>query len=356
VASVSPGVAATPPAVPSTSTSVAATPPAVPSAGSGAPPVDDAAPPAPATFAWLKAAQARRVRVVRPETATCLSSLDVDDQLGEWRAAMEAGSPTRITVLAFSRYGMGCPCYEWFSFNGGSLLPFFVHGLPTQGVLPPRVHGGAFSLTGYFTGRRINTYEWYAAHGSPDAKPDEGGDYDERHLEFVVEGFCFHPPRPDPEWNKLYGESNAAMRKLGVPFCKIESPCLNWPKALPTGECTRELVSKKAHLFNDRDMLPEWDAAAARYRNGTPDEPQSKPCASISIQAWGDVDARRLSERHGAKTFERVGDVPEIAEIALGLTPPWALHFESPDRAIDAMPGMLCDPEVASARICRVSE
>lgn len=347
--------------VASASPRVVAQPPDIPSALASAQPPDadadaDAAPPTPATFPWLKAAQALPVRIARPESATCLSSLDVDDNLDDWRAAMEAGSPKRITVLAYARYGMGCPCYEWYSFAGGSLLPFFVDGLPTEGVAPPRVHGGAFTLTGYFTGRQINTYEWYAAHGSPDATPEEGGDYDERHLEFVVEGWCFHPPKPDPGWNKLYRESNTAMRKLGMPFCKAENPCLDWPKVLPTGECTRELVSKKAHLLNDRDMLPEWDAAAARYRNVSPGEPQRQPCASVSIQTWHDAGARGISERHGAKTFERVGDIPEIAEIALGLTPPWTLHFETPDRAIDAMRGLLCDPEVASASICSAAK
>lgn len=265
---------------------------------------------------------------------------------------MEAGSPNRITVLAYARYGMGCPCYEWYSFAGGSLLPFFVDGLPTEGVTPPRVHGGAFTLTGYFTGRQISTYDWYAAHGSPDAEPEEGGDYAERHLEFVVEGWCFHPPKPDPSWNKLYRESNAAMRKLGMPFCKTENPCSDWPKALPTGECSRELVSKKAHLLNDRRMLPEWDAAVARYRNGSSGEPQRQPCASVSIQTWHGADARRISEKHGAKTFERVRDVPEIAEEALDLTPAWTFHFESRDRAIAAVPALLCDPDVASAWLC----
>jgi hypothetical protein len=339
--------------VASASPSVVTPPKAVPSASASAPPPEaDAAPPAPVTFAWLKAAQALPVRVARPETGTCLSSLDVDDNLDDWRAAMEAGSPKRVTVLAYARYGMGCPCYEWYSFAGGSFLPFFVDGLPTEAVIPPRVHGGAFTLTGYFTGRRINTYEWYSAHGSPDAKPEEGADYDERHLEFVVEGWCFHPPKPDPSWNKLYRESNAAMRKLGIPFCKTESPCSDWPKALPTGACTRDLVSQKAHLLNDREMLSEWDAAATRYRSGLPNEPQLKPCASVSIRTWHDADARRLSEKHSAKSFERVGDVPAIAEIALGYRPPWTLHFETPDRAIDAMPGLLCDPDIASASLC----
>lgn len=269
---------------------------------------------------------------------------------------MEQGAPKRLTVLAYARYGMGCPCYEWFSFEGGRMLPFFVDGLPTEGVLPPRVHGGSFTLTGYFTGRRISTYEWYAAHGSPDAQPEEGGDYAERHLEFVVEGWCFHPPKPDPAWNKLYRESNAAMRKLGMPFCKVESPCLDWPKALPTGDCSRELVSKKAHLLDDRDMLPEWDAAATRYRSGLPGEPQRKACASVSIQTWRAADARHVSEKHGAKSFTRVSDLPEIAEIALDLTPSWTFHFETPERAIDAMPALLCDPEVARARLCTAAQ
>lgn len=269
---------------------------------------------------------------------------------------MEAGAPKRLTILAYSRYGMGCPCYEWFSFSGGGLLPFFVRGLPTEGVLPPRVHGGSFSLTGYFTGRRINTYEWYAAHGSPDAKPEEGGEYDERHLEFVVEGWCFHPPKPDPDWNELYRESNTAMRRLGIPFCKTESRCSDWPESLPTGECTRDLVSKKAHLLDDRELLAEWDAASARYRAGPPNEPESKPCASVSVRTWRAADAGKLAEKHRAKSFERIGNVPEIAEIALNLTPPWTFHFENPDRAIDAMPALLCDPEIASASLCSAAK
>jgi hypothetical protein len=142
------------------------------------------------------------------------------------------------------------------------------------------------------------------------------------------------------------------MRQLGVPLCKAQNRCMNWPKALPTGTCSRNLVSKKAHLLDDRDLLPEWDAAATRYASGAPDPPKDVPCASVSVQTWRTADARTLARKHGAKSFEPVGDIPEIAEIVLWTRPTWTFHCEDAARAIDAMPNLLCDPNVASAWIC----
>jgi hypothetical protein len=297
--------------------------------------------------AWLGPALARPVKAARPETATCVSSVDVDDLITGSQAAMEKSSPKRITLLAFSLYGMGCPCYEQFGFAGHAILPFFVRDLPGATRLPPRVHGGSFTLTGYFTGRRINTFEWYAATGVLDATPEEGADYAARHLEFIVEGWCFHPPKPDPGWTDLFAESIAEMRRLGVPFCKAENPCSNRPepKRLPTGTCSRDLILKKARLLDDRSLLQDWDAAAIRYRDGLPHNPTGAPIASVSIGVWRDADAGALARRHGAKSVEQMES-----------SSTWVLSFEDAGRAINAIPGLLCDPEVTGASINSISK
>jgi len=322
--------------------------PSAPSPTVSAEPAEKAAPRARAAFPWLNAALTRPSRIVRPETATCLSSLDVDELMPDWQAAMDSNAPKRVTILAFSRYGGGCPCYEQYRFAGGDILPFFVRGLPSADSLPPRVHGGAFTLTGYFTGRNIDTYDWYTALGMPDVIPEEGADYESLSLEFVVEGYCFHPPAPDPGWDELFAESSAEMRRLGVPFCKTENRCFDWPKALPTGTCSRELVSRKAHLLNNRGLLEEWDAARMRYFLGTPSDPHAAPSDSISVETWRDPDPQLLAARLGAKSFDSGDEAPYVDPFVLDGSRSWVLHFRNSESAIDALPRVLCDPDVAS--------
>jgi hypothetical protein len=249
---------------------------------------------------------------------------------------MAEKAPKRITILAFASYGMGCPCYEQYSFRGGSILPFFVRGLRRTDPSPPRVHGGAFSLTGYFTGRRINTYEWYAALGYPDAKPDEGADYEWRHLESIAE-----------------------MRQLGIPFCKTENRCFDWPKELPSGACSRELVSKKAHLLDWPDLVNEWDAAQIRYLLGSPADPNAIPSQSISLETWHRPDIQLLASRLGAKSFEsKQGSadvsIPDADLDSLDDSEDWIFHFDDTESAIDAVQRALCDPSVEAARMSAV--
>ncbi|MDI1446199.1 hypothetical protein [Polyangium sp. 6x1] len=319
-----------------------ATAPAPPSPSSAAPPLEPPAPTVRPTPAWLDPALKQPVRPARPEAATCVSEVDVDDLVQSSQAAMEKNEPQRITIQAFSLHGMGCPCYEQMGFAHHAILPHTVRGLPGSSGLPPRVHGGSFTLTGYFTGRRINTYEWYAAQGVSDATPEEGADYASPYLEFVIEGWCFHPPKPDPDWDKLFAESNAEMRRRGVPFCKVESPCANRPEpaTLPTGPCSRDLILQKARLLDNRDLLAQWDAAAVRYRNGFPRAPKGLPREVVSLDVWRDADGAALGRKHGAKSFEH-----------LGSSETWFLTFENAERAIDAMPGLLCDPDVAGASL-----
>jgi hypothetical protein len=306
------------------------------------------------TFPWLRAALARPVRIARPETTSCLSSLDVDDLLPSWQLAMARNSPERISILAGSSSITGCPCYERFSFAGGDILPFFVRGVPSGGIFPPGVHEGAFTLTGYFTGRRINTYDWYAANGAPDAKPEEGANYESPALEFVVEGLCFHAPDPGPVRDELVAESNAVIRRLGVPFCKTKSPCFDSPKALPVGVCSRDLVSKKARLLNSRDLLAEWDAAKQRYLFGLCDDPRGVPTEYLWVETWHDADPVTLASRLGAKSVAPADGIPEFATIVMGEdSQPWRFRFDSLESAIDAVPRALCDPDIVSVRMMR---
>jgi len=321
----------------------AATPPAPSISGTLAP----TAPMVRPTPEWLPAALARPATIARPEAATCVTSLDVPDLLAGAEVAMAKGSPKRINILAFSLYGMGCPCYEQFGFAHNSILPFFVRGLPGAARLPPRVHGGSFTLAGYFTGRRIDTYEWYAADGVHEVKPEEGADYTSRHLEFIVEGWCFHPPKPNPDSNDLFDESIAEMRRLGVPFCSLENACSNRPepKSLPVGPCSRNLLLRKARLLDDQSLLLEWDAAQARYREGPPHDPKGEPRDEVSVNVWRDADVSALARRYAAKRFERIAN-----------SSTWILQFDGVPRAIDAIQGLLCDHDVAAASINSISK
>lgn len=179
----------------------------------------------------------------------------------------------------------------------------------------------------------------------PDVIEEEGADYQGRHLEFIIEGWCFHPPKPSEGWEDLYAESISEMRRLGVPFCKAKYEFSNQPTALPTGPCSRELVLKKARLLDAPDLLKEWDAASIRYRDGLPHDPHGAPYAAVSIDIFRDADAAAVAKRHGAKGIERSGT-----------SSTYFLSFEGVGRAIDAIPGLLCDPDVERAAISGISK
>lgn len=182
-------------------------------------------PPAPD---WLAKALRAPAHRVQPSDSTCIDDPDRDGLLAASDVALHAGTPKRITILVNTLYGMGSPCYQRFGTGIGDALPQYVSGLPgraSDDILPPRVHGGAFTFTGYFTGRLINTRVWYVTQGVPNAVEDEGEDYDELYPEFVIEGWCFHPPDLYPGMEELFRESIADMRKRGIPFCAVANRC-----------------------------------------------------------------------------------------------------------------------------------
>ena len=142
-----------------------------------------------------------------------------------------AGKPRRITIDVHTGVMMLCEC------------PFFVLDADDVGYsfIHPEYRGdggrgvawsvrGTYKLTGYYSGRLINTYMQMNKHLEPGEAPvPEGSGDDEqryywpqRHPEFCVESWCFIPgahwqedPRTENQPKEL-----AEMRRLGGRFCQ----------------------------------------------------------------------------------------------------------------------------------------
>jgi hypothetical protein len=129
----------------------------------------------------------------------------------------DGGRPQRITFQAHTSRLVDCEC------------PFFVHVLDFD---PPVMPGaslsfhpayqnhsgdavvwdviGAYTITGYYSGRLINYYQWYNENAlKPGKRPMTGSEGDDeqrfywpqKEPEFCLESWCF---RPNPAW-KSYG-------------------------------------------------------------------------------------------------------------------------------------------------------
>lgn len=142
-----------------------------------------------------------------------------------------AGKPRRITIDAHTGVTVSCEC------------PFFVLDAAdvAYGFLHPKYQGdvgravawsvqGTYQLTGYYSGRLINTYQHINEHLAPGEEPVVEGSGDdeqrvywpERHPEFCIESWCFIPGahwKQDPRTENQPKEL-AEMRRLGGRFCK----------------------------------------------------------------------------------------------------------------------------------------
>lgn len=139
------------------------------------------------------------------------------------------GKPRRITIDAHTGVKVLCDC------------PFFVVGADGYAFAHPSYKGdvgdavawavsGTYRLTGYYSGRLINTYqlinerlepgEQAIAEGSGD--DEQRAYWPERHPELCIESWCFSPnadwkgdPRTENQPKEL-----AEMRRLGGRLCK----------------------------------------------------------------------------------------------------------------------------------------
>ncbi len=142
-----------------------------------------------------------------------------------------AGKPRRITIEAHTGVTMSCEC------------PFFVLDAEDlgYGFLHPEYQAdvgrgvawavrGTYRLTGYYSGRLINTYQHVNEHLEPGQQPMSEGSGDdemraywpERHPEFCIESWCFIPGahwKEDPRTENQPKEL-AEMRRRGGRFCK----------------------------------------------------------------------------------------------------------------------------------------
>jgi hypothetical protein len=142
-----------------------------------------------------------------------------------------AGKPRRITIDAHTSVTVNCEC------------PFFVLDADEvgYGFLHPQYHDdvgrgvawsvrGTYRLTGYYSGRLLNTYQYINEHLAPGQEPVVEGSGDdeqrsywpERHPEFCIESWCFIP---GAHWKEDARTENqpkelAEMRRLGGQFCK----------------------------------------------------------------------------------------------------------------------------------------
>lgn len=142
-----------------------------------------------------------------------------------------AGKPRRITIDVHTSVTVDCAC------------PFFVLDADDVGYafLHPEYQGdvgravawsvrGTYRLTGYYSGRLINTYQHINEHLGPGESPVVEGSGDdeqrsywpERHPEFCIESWCFVPGanwKGDPRTENQPMEL-AEMRRLGGRVCK----------------------------------------------------------------------------------------------------------------------------------------
>jgi hypothetical protein len=141
------------------------------------------------------------------------------------------GKPRRITIDAHTGVTMYCDC-PFFVLNADEVGYDFIHpeyqGDVGRGVAWSVL--GTYRLTGYYSGRLINTYQHINEHLEPGEDPVAEGSGDdeqrsywpERHPEFCIESWCFIPGahwKEDPRTENQPKEL-AEMRRLGGRFCR----------------------------------------------------------------------------------------------------------------------------------------
>ena len=144
----------------------------------------------------------------------------------------QAGKPRRVTLEAHTGVTVNCEC-PFFALDADSVREGFLHPV-YEGDVGRAVKWsvrGTYRLTGYYSGRRINHYQWHNENflepGEPPLEEGSGGDeerayWPELHPEFCVESWCFipsaqwkHDARTQDQPRQL-----AEMRQLGGRFCK----------------------------------------------------------------------------------------------------------------------------------------
>lgn len=142
-----------------------------------------------------------------------------------------AGKPRRITIGAHTGVTVSCEC-PFFALDADGVGDGFLHP-EYQGDVGRGVAWavrGTYELTGYYSGRLLNTYEQFNEHLEPGEEPMKEGSGDDeqryywpqRHPEFCVESWCFTPGahwKEDPRTENQPKEL-AEMRRLGGRFCK----------------------------------------------------------------------------------------------------------------------------------------
>jgi hypothetical protein len=143
-----------------------------------------------------------------------------------------AGSPATVTLAVEHTFGWGCDCppFVFVASDGAAeyeeefVFPRFAEGVP-DAVYPVR---GAFDLTGHFTGRWLDMFDWHEERGRQVQPRSVYGDerlaWEELHPEFLVDEWCYAPPSlpADSAWDV---EPMTRMRTDGVPLCPGE----DWP-------------------------------------------------------------------------------------------------------------------------------
>lgn len=125
-------------------------------------------------------------------------------------------APERIAIRVEGTFGAGCECppfSAWFSDPDESFSPIIA--IPQRGVADIRSRLGLhFIVVGYFSGARIDTYEYFRVVGVDPGKPDEEqrSAWPEQYPEFCLEALCYAAPLLRPGSND--SSADAASKKF----------------------------------------------------------------------------------------------------------------------------------------------
>jgi hypothetical protein len=161
-----------------------------------------------------------------PRIAPTTPGLDDVSSLVPLLDAGAKGTPHPVR-LRFHHPIAGCECPS-FAWSGDEESDFiyavFPDGIPNGHRFEESKYVGAtdYEMTGYFSGRRINFYEWATLQNGADDKRIGGEDEVDReaqHPEFCVEDWCYTPD-PDPV---LYKEvkSKAEVAKDQAEYARV---------------------------------------------------------------------------------------------------------------------------------------
>ena len=161
-----------------------------------------------------------------------IDKLLMRDEVDVLVADAGAGRPATVTLAVESTFNWGCDCPPFvFRASDGRtdyeeeyVFPTFAEGIPDAAY----VVVGAFDLTGHYTGRWLDMFDWHEERGrhveQRSLYHDQRLAWEELHPEFLVDGWCYAPPR-GPMHSEWVVEPMKEMRDDGVPLCPGES----WP-------------------------------------------------------------------------------------------------------------------------------